>query len=448
MGHCRQNPNSSVAPAGRSLPRSRVPYHTKTPDALRQKSDRGYLTRFDDLDGERQGSCFYDRKAWLVATLRVGLFTECYRPIVNGIVASVDSLRQGLRNAGHEVYCFAPRAPGYVELDGRIFRMPSCRLPVRTPYRLTIPVVSRRNLNGVIKRLSIIHTHSPFVTGWMGVRYARRFNIPLVYTYHTQLEKYAHYVPFDAETTRRAAISLTRLYANAADAVVVPTAAMQVRLRELGVRARIEVVPSAIDVDAFAAGRRREVLRANFGVGERDRMVLFVSRLAAEKNAGLALRALACCPDPTLHLLIVGDGPARRELEHLAADLGVSRRVSFAGELPRAQLPDVYASSDVFLFTSTSETQGLVLAEAMASGCPVVAVDTPQTREVVGNGGVLVSSSPEELGRAVNQLAAEPDRALRARANLAAQSFRISQQSTRLVELYEDLQRVQPAVSS
>ncbi|MGA9944669.1 MAG: glycosyltransferase, partial [Candidatus Cybelea sp.] len=173
--------------------------------------------------------------------LRVGFFTEIYRPVVNGVVASVEALAEGLRARGHEVYCFAPRMPGYEEADGPVFRMPSLPLPTRTPYRLTLPLVSRRNLNGIIKRLSIVHVHSPFVTGWMGTRYARRYGMPLVYTYHTQLEAYAHYVPFEPNATRFAAAALTRAFANQADAVVVPTPAMATRLRQLGVTVRLEV---------------------------------------------------------------------------------------------------------------------------------------------------------------------------------------------------------------
>jgi glycosyltransferase involved in cell wall biosynthesis len=128
--------------------------------------------------------------------MRVGFFTEVYHPIVNGVVTSLDGLADGLRTLGHEVYCFAPRVPGYEEHDGPVFRMPSLPLPVPTPYRLTVPVVNRRNRQAIINRLNVLHAHSPFVTGWMAVRYARRLRIPLVYTYHTQLEEYAHYVPF------------------------------------------------------------------------------------------------------------------------------------------------------------------------------------------------------------------------------------------------------------
>ena len=225
--------------------------------------------------------------------LRLGFFTEIYRPVVNGVVTAVESLAEGLRGRGHHVYCFAPWMPGYTEPDGPVFRMPSLPLPMRTPYRLTLPLVSKRNLNGVIKRLSLVHAHSPFVTGWMGLRYARRYGVPLVYTYHTQLEAYAHYVPFEPNATRFAASQLTRAFANHADAVVVPTPAMAARLRALRVTVPIEVVPSGIDVARFGAGRRDESLRVRLGVGQSERLLLYVGRLAREKNVELLVQALA-----------------------------------------------------------------------------------------------------------------------------------------------------------
>ncbi|MBV8198982.1 MAG: glycosyltransferase, partial [Candidatus Eremiobacteraeota bacterium] len=228
-----------------------------------------------------------------VDRLRVGFFTEVYRPIVNGVVASVDALADGLRARGHNVYCFAPRVPGYPEADGPVFRMPSLPLPTRTPYRLTVPLVSRRNLNVIIKRLSVVHVHSPFITGWMGLRYSRRFGMPLVYTYHTQLEAYAHYVPFEPNATRFATARLTRAFANASDAVVVPTHAMAAHLRQLGVTVRIEVVPSGIDVAFFGSGRRDAALRRRLGVADGEALLLYVGRVAKEKNVELLIESLA-----------------------------------------------------------------------------------------------------------------------------------------------------------
>jgi 1,2-diacylglycerol 3-alpha-glucosyltransferase len=373
--------------------------------------------------------------------LRVGFFTEIYLPVINGVVASVEGLAEGLRRRGHEVYCFAPKMPGYEEADGPVFRMPSLPLPTRTPYRLTLPLVSRRNLNGIIKRLSLVHAHSPFVTGWMGVRYARRYRMPLVYTYHTQLEAYAHYIPFERRATRFAAARLTRTFANLADAVVAPTRAMADHLRDLGVTTRIEIVPSGIDVARFGGGRRDDAARFRMGAGRDQRLLLCVGRLAKEKNVELPLRALALTADPSLRLAIAGDGPLRAELDHLAREAGVGAQVRFLGVVSRDDLPNLYASADAFVMPSTTETQGLVIAEALAAGAHVIAADAPQNRDVLGDAGSLVLPTPEAFAAAFLRVPAPPDGARAARH--AAQRFSMDVQLDRMLGLYESL--IQPA---
>jgi 1,2-diacylglycerol 3-alpha-glucosyltransferase len=372
--------------------------------------------------------------------LRLGFFTEIYLPVVNGVVASVEALADGLRGRGHQVFCFAPRMPGYAEPDGPVFRMPSLPLPTRTSYRLTLPLVSRRNLNGVIKQLSLVHVHSPFVTGWMGMRYARRFGMPLVYTYHTQLEAYAHYIPFEANATRFAASRLTRAFANHADAVVVPTPAMATRLRELGVTARIEIVPSGIDVARFGAGCRDEALRSRLGVGPGDRLLLSVGRLAKEKNLELLVRALARARDDSLKLIVAGDGPQRHELERLARECGVASSVRFLGVVARNDLPNLYASADAFLMSSTTETQGLVLAEALAAGARVIAADAPQNRDVLGSAGLLVPVTAEAFAMAMQAVAAGAH-PVSADPRRAALRFSIDSQLDLMLALYESLVR-------
>ncbi|MBV9718447.1 MAG: glycosyltransferase [Candidatus Eremiobacteraeota bacterium] len=370
--------------------------------------------------------------------LRIGFFTEIYRPVVNGVVASVDALADGLRRRGHEVYCFAPHIPGYPEPDGPVFRMPSLPLPIRTPYRLTLPLVSRRNLNRVIKRLSLVHVHSPFVTGWMGLRYARRYGMPLVFTYHTQLEAYAHYVPFDAHATRFAVSHLTRAFANRADAVVVPTPAMAAHLRRLGVTARIETVPSGIDVAHFGAGQRDDGLRTRLGARSGSRLLLYVGRLGKEKNVELLLRALARANDDSLRLIIAGEGPQRDKLHRETAELRIGGAVRFLGLVSRERLPDLYASADAFLMPSTTETQGLVLAEALAAGAAVIAADAPQNREVLGGAGVVIPGTPEAFAAAFRSLGdATPGSSARARA--AASRFGIDRHAESIESLYRSL---------
>ncbi|HVA33888.1 MAG TPA: glycosyltransferase, partial [Candidatus Baltobacteraceae bacterium] len=371
-------------------------------------------------------------------SLRIAFFTEVYHPVVNGVVASVDTLAEGLRARGHLVYCFAPRMPGYEENDP-VFCMPSLPLPTRTPYRLTLPLVSRRNVNNIIKRLSLVHVHSPFVTGWMGLRYARRYGLPLVYTYHTQLEAYAHYFPFEPHATRYAASQLTRRFANHADAVVVPTPAMGTHLRELGVTARIEVVASGIDVERFGAGRRDEALRGRLGAAAGDRLFLCVSRLAKEKNVELLIDSLALARNSRLKLAIAGDGPARAELEERAADLGIASQVRFLGVISRESLPDLYASADAFLMPSTTETQGLVQAEALAAGAWVIAADAAPNREVLGGAGTTVPPTPQAFAAAMEAVPLVVRDSCALAARRAAQRFSVDGQLDRMLDLYQSL---------
>jgi 1,2-diacylglycerol 3-alpha-glucosyltransferase len=375
--------------------------------------------------------------------LHIGFFTEIYRPVVNGVVASVETLADGLRARGHQVCCFAPRIPGCAENDGPVFRIPSLPLPMRTPYRLTLPLVSRRDVKAIIERLSLVHVHSPFVTGWMGLRYARRYGMPLIFTYHTQLEAYAHYVPFEPNATRFAASQLTRTFANLSDAVVVPTPAMRVHLRELGVRTRIEVVPSGIDVARFGAGRRDEALRRHLGAGEGDRLLLCVCRLAKEKNVQLLLEALARANDSSLKLAVAGDGPVRGELEELARKYRVAGRTRFLGVVTRDRLPDLYASADAFVMPSTTETQGLVQVEALAAGAYVIAADTPQNREVLGPAGTTVIPSVEAFACAFAAIPPASQALAIATARRAAERFSVSRQIEGMLALYASV--MQPA---
>jgi 1,2-diacylglycerol 3-alpha-glucosyltransferase len=374
-----------------------------------------------------------------MAELRVGFFTEIYRPAFNGVVASVETLAAGLRSRGHHVYCFAPSMPGAAHSDGDVFRLPSLPLPNASPYRLTLPLVGRRNVKGVIRRLSLVHAHSLFVTGWAGLRYARRYGMPVVYTYHTQLEAYAHYVPFEPNATRFAASQLTRTFCNLVDAVIAPTPAVEQHLRELGVHARIAVIPSGIDVDRFGAGRRDETLRARLGIPDGGRLVLFVSRLAREKNVEVLLRAFALADDPDARLIVAGDGPERADLEALARTLGVGSRVTFLGSVDRETLPDLYASADAFVFPSTTETQGLVQAEALAAGTRVIAADSPANRAVIGDAGTIVAPSPEAFAGAIRSLRGTVAWGGVARAKEAARRFSVDGQAERVTGLYEEL---------
>jgi 1,2-diacylglycerol 3-alpha-glucosyltransferase len=371
-----------------------------------------------------------------VSQLHIGFFTECYRPIVNGVVASIDALRSGLETAGVAVTTVAPRFPHFDDEGGDIVRIPSLPLPTATAYRLCVPYVRTVDRSRV-RDLAIVHTHSPFVTGWMGANYARRRGIPLVFTYHTRIEAYAHYVPFERRTMEAAAVTLTRSYANAADVVIVPTLAMESRLRELGVRSTIAVVPSSIDVERFAAGRRSAAVRALLGAQDDTPLALVVSRLAREKNLELAIDAFAVSCQARTRLAIVGDGPHRAALEERARALNVAHRVRFVGALPSAALPDVYASGDAFVFPSTTETQGLVLAEALAAGLRVVATNTAASRDVLVGRGRLVAPDAVAFAEALDDAvcAGRDESAVR----LAHSRYTVELQTRRVLDVYRAL---------
>jgi 1,2-diacylglycerol 3-alpha-glucosyltransferase len=328
----------------------------------------------------------------------VACFTECYRPIINGVVASIDGLRAGLNDAGVGVTIVAPHFPRARGDDRAIVRLPSLPLPTATGYRLCLPYLSRAS-RARIGGASIVHAHSPFVTGWLAANFARRSRLPFVFTYHTRIDEYAHYAPFEPRLARAAMTALTRAFANRADAVIVPTQAMEQRLRDIGVRVPIAVVPSSIDIARFAGGVRSNAARATLGARDDARIVLAVSRIAKEKHLELAIDAIARVADA--RLAIVGDGPDRAELEARATAHDVRDRVHFTGALEPAALPDLYASSDAFVFPSPTETQGLVLAEALAAGLPIVAVDTPVNREVLGGFGRLVPPDPQAVALAL-----------------------------------------------
>ena len=377
--------------------------------------------------------------------MKIALFTEVYRPIVNGIVTSVDTLAHVLRDHGHDVYTFAPHIPHGAETKGRVFRMPSLPLPARTEYRLTLPLVARRNKRQFLSQCDVIHSHSLFITGWMASYYARRrFRVPLVFTYHTMLDRYTHYSPLGPRLTSQLTRELTRAYANAADAVIVPTQTVASELRRSGVTAPLCVVPTGIDVESFRTvdATTAIAVRAKYGVAPDAPLLLLVSRLAQEKNVPIVFEALSRLRAelPDAQLLLVGRGPLLETLRAQARADGLDSAIHFAGSVPYDELPAYYAAADAFTFPSSSETQGLVLAEAFAAGLPVVAIDTPQTRDVFGSNlaGALVED-PAGMARELRLLLTDP--ALRSAASAhsraAAAAFDGRATAVRVLAVYQ-----------
>lgn len=374
--------------------------------------------------------------------MRVALFTNNYLPFCGGVTISVETLRRGLEAAGHEAWVFAPRFPGATDVGPRIVRYPSLPAATYPEFALAVPYARRiaRRVAGLA--FDVFHAHHPFLLGPAARRLARQQGRPLVFTYHTRYEKYAHYVPIKRSLVEAMAVRLSTRFAARADAVLAPSAILRDELRGRGVRAPIAVVPTGVDVTRFRPGDRDGARRA-LGLGADERIVLYVGRLDREKSVGRILTAFERVAGtvPGTRLLLVGHGTQAEHLRRQAQASAVGARIRFDGVQPHADLPRYYRAADVFVFASETETQGLVLAEAAACGLPAVAVSAPGCDEVVRDGetGLLTKVDAAALADAVIGLLLDADRraAMAGRAReVAAREFDVRLQIERTLAVY------------
>ncbi len=374
--------------------------------------------------------------------MRIAVFTECYRPIVNGVVVSVVTLAGELSKQGHEVHIVAPAYPGHREVEPNVHRLPSVSPPRRPRYPLAIPYSGHLLRRAIAAHPpDIVHSQHPFIVGREGRRLARRLGCPLVFTYHTLIRAYAHYVPLPQPLVRRLAVWVSREYANSAAAVVVPTASVAEVLRSYGVVRPIEPIPTGIDLDLIRS-RPRLPARARFGIPEGVPLIAYTGRIAREKSIDMLLQAFALLPRALheAHLLLIGGGPWYEDCRRLAETLGVAARVHVTGYLPRERVFDCLADSDVFAFASLTDTQGVAVLEAMALGAPPVAVRSGAVADLVRPGvdGLLVAPTAGALAEGLAQVlqSEELRRALAGRARARAEEFSAGRMAQRVVDLY------------
>ncbi len=371
------------------------------------------------------------------------MVADSYLPYISGVVISVAAFVRALRADGHRVVVAAPRYPGHLDDDPDVVRLPSLPAPGTPAFRLLLPLPGRLLRDPRVHEVDVVHVHGPFLAGILGAAVARRLRRALVFTHHTLYDQYVHYVPLlPAALTRSAARLWVRAFANRCDLVIAPSEVIRARLRVLGVTARIEVLPTGgIDPGQLDRLDGTEV-RARYGIPPQAPLLVSVSRLAPEKSVDLVLRAFQQVAEPCgAYLLIVGDGPSAGDLRRLAGDLGITGRVRFTGALPHAAALEAMVAGDLFVFASQTETQGVVLVEAMAAGLPVVAVARAGAAEVVrdGEGGMLVEPAPEALAAVVRRLLAEPARraAMSRRAREIAAGYAVPTLARRLAALYQ-----------
>ncbi len=395
--------------------------------------------------------------------LRIALTTESYLPYLSGVTVSVDALARGLGARGHEVLVVAPRPergativdvgspgpePAYAWLGS--YQLPRLAPPA---YRMAWPnPIDDAWRTARAFRPDVVHAHSPFVTGVLARRLARSVRAPLVFTHHTRFADYGHYLGPLARPGAALTDAYLRGFWAGCAAIIAPSSELATEIRERlpeRQRARVRIIPTGIDVDAI---RRLERVDPRPAAGWPSDAVVIATlgRLAPEKSPGTILDAMAivAAADASARLLVIGGGPSEPELRSRAAEPDLAGRVVFTGALPRMEALARLSAADLFAFASRTETQGLVLAEALAAGLPAVAVEGPGVRDSVHHGvdGLIVRADPsrmvaarlaESLGALVTDAGRRRDMAERAKAD--AGRFAVGARVAEVEALYRSL---------
>jgi glycosyltransferase involved in cell wall biosynthesis len=382
--------------------------------------------------------------------VRVLFVSDVYFPRVNGVSTSIRTFRRDLANHGVDTRLVAPRydaADPDDEEDG-VLRVPAARVPQDPEDRRMRWRALTRTLDALPRgEFDLVHVHTPFMAHYAGVRCARRANVPALATYHTFFEEYLHhYLPvLPRRLGRLMARSFTRSQCAAVQALVAPSEPMRAVLVEYGVTTPIHVVPTGLPAECFRAGDGA-AFRARAGIAPQRPLVTYIGRVAHEKNIGFLLQMFAVTLKavPEALLVIAGEGPAREPLRQQVQQLGLAPHVHFAGYLDRdTELLDCYAAADAFVFASRTETQGLVLLEAMAQGAPVVSTAQLGTRSILlpESGALVVPEEQDAFAGAVVRILR--DAALRqelaARGRAYARGWSSALMARRLAELYREL---------
>jgi 1,2-diacylglycerol 3-alpha-glucosyltransferase len=393
--------------------------------------------------------------------VRVLFVSDVYFPRVNGVSTSIRTFREDLAQCGVETRLVAPEYPVAAEAEGMhdegVVRVRSAGVPGDPEDRRMAWGALTRTLDGLPRgEFDLVHIHTPFIAHYAGVRCAQRAQVPCVATYHTFFEEYLHhYVPvLPRALGRLLARQFTRSQCQAVQALIAPSEPMREVLTEYGVTTPVHVLPTGLAADRFRAGDGA-AFRAASGIDPARPLVTYVGRVAHEKNIGFLVQMFVevLRTVPTALLVIAGEGPARAALRAQVSALGLDAHVHFAGYLERnSALLDCYAAANVFVFASRTETQGLVLLEAMAQGAPVVSTAELGTRSILvpASGALVVTEERTPFAAAVVRVLQDAGLSaeLGARGRAYARTWSSAAMARRLSALYGALCAAPGAVTA
>lgn len=318
--------------------------------------------------------------------MKIAMMTNNYKPFIAGVPVSIERLTKSLRALGHEVVVFAP---SYEEQEEEkdvvryraLLQGVACGFSVPDSLDLKIERSFREG------NFDVIHVHHPMLIGRSAQYLSFKYHVPLVFTYHTRYEQYLHYVGLSG--LKRIMPAYVRSYGKRCDMIFAPTPMMKEYLEQIRLETPVKVVPTGLHEDSFNPDGHRALEIRRQLAGDKKYLFCTVARLAKEKNLEFLFESMRLFKEKygsCFRLALIGDGPERRNLEKRAAVLGILEEIVFLGKIPNEDVKNYCHASDLFLFTSLSETQGIVLLESMAAGTPVLALRGSGTIDVVVNG--------------------------------------------------------------
>ncbi len=337
--------------------------------------------------------------------MKIGLFTDGYTPLINGVTTTVRDLKHSLRDIGHDVHVVAPTFPQHTDNDPQVLRLKSFRLYKNPELRLSYMWPDKIFQKVLMLDFDIYHGFSGGSIPSLGLALAKFRKKPYVFTYNTRLNQYTHYFLGGKVIRPKAVEKIVELFCNVCDVVVAPADYVKEELIEFGVKKPIEVIPNGVNIEKFKPGESN-FLQRELNLPEGAKIILYIGRLAKEKDVSFLIKTFTKSKLTNTYFAIVGDGPERKNLEKLVTKLGMQDKIKFFGFIEHADLGKVYNSADVFVFASTTETQGMIILEAMSSGLPVLTVKDKVFSQFIENGkdGFIVAKNEEEYISKLNEI--------------------------------------------
>jgi glycosyltransferase involved in cell wall biosynthesis len=381
--------------------------------------------------------------------VKIALVTDTYFPRINGVSFSTQTFAAEFAKLGHEVHIYAPAFPDAVDeaLPYQVHRFPSWYLFFDPEDRLGHPGGDKKLIQQFLDaKFDIVHTQTPFTIGKPAVKWARQSGSKVIHTYHTLFAAYVeHYLWFIPKALSIwYAKTTSRKYCDSCDLIITPSSEMKNVLLSYNVAKPIEVIPTGIQLNRFD-GQDPKRFREAKGYKPEDKVLMFMGRVADEKNIDFLLEVFQdLVPKvPNLKFLIAGAGPAKEKLENKVKAMGLSDLVLFTGYIVKDDWRDCYAGADLFLLASVTETQGLVVSEAMAAGTPVVAVGEMGIKDVMasGKGGIMTRLDKKEYTDAVYRMMTDEAfyKEKKAEARPEAENWSSTSMAKKMLATYERL---------